>query len=161
MIIIGIDPGIKGALAFLRDGVVVDVIDAPVVGTGNGPRQELDLPQMARIIDATVRAETVHAFIEQVGAMPGQGVSSMFSFGRSYGGALGVLAGLFIATTRLTPQQWKREFNVGKDKEQSRRRASELMPDATGFWPLKKHDGRAEAALLALYGYRKLNAKGE
>lgn len=155
MIVIGIDPGIKGALAVMEKGRITSVQSLPTIATGVGSRREIDLPQLAHALDALGKHEPVRVYIEQVGAMPGQGVASMFSFGRSYGGILGVLAGLFMSTTRVTPQQWKREFSVGADKEQVRRRASELLPDCAHYWPAKAHDGRAEAALIALYGYRK------
>ena len=89
--------------------------------------------------------------IEQVGAMPGQGVTSMFRFGEAYGIIKGVLGGLRLPVELVTPSVWKRELKVQKGKESSRLRALELFPEQTDLFKLKKHHGRADAALIALY----------
>ena len=157
MVIVGIDPGLKGAVAFLNSeakGNQILVRDMPTVPTGQGDKREINLPELAALVKS---GSVDFAVVEQVGAMPGQGVTSMFNFGRSYGGILGVLAGLGIATYRVTPGKWKKVMGVSSDKDQARRVASELMPLSSESWPLKKHDGRAEAALIALYGFLNIN----
>jgi crossover junction endodeoxyribonuclease RuvC len=88
--------------------------------------------------------------------MPGQGVSGVFAFGKAYGIILGVIAGHSIPLTLVPPVRWKRQMGVTKSKDGCRARASQLLPAAAHQWPLRKHDGRAEAALIALYGARQL-----
>lgn len=153
-VIIGIDPGLKGAIAFNRSNGSVVVLDLPTVKR-NG-KDELDFAALAHMIRDRVdlKRESVEAFIEQVGAMPGNGASSMFRFGETAGGIRGVLACLGIPLTRILPARWKKALAVPAEKNEARRRASELMPAAASLWPLVKHDGRAEAALIAFYGRR-------
>ncbi|MGE5548417.1 MAG: hypothetical protein ACM33T_16045 [Solirubrobacterales bacterium] len=93
-----------------------------------------------------------HAFVEAVGAMPGQGVSSVFAFGKVFGLVLGILAANFIPHTLVPPQRWKRTLGVPADKDGARARASQLLPAHAGLWCRAKDDGRAEAALLAYFG---------
>lgn len=90
--------------------------------------------------------------MERVGAMPGNGVSSMFAFGMAAGIVQGVLGALMIPMTLITPAQWKVALRVPADKGGARARASQLIPKGAHRWPLAKHDGRAEAALIGLYG---------
>ncbi|NDC04371.1 MAG: hypothetical protein EBZ81_15760 [Betaproteobacteria bacterium] len=99
-------------------------------------------------------ADTV-AVVEQVNAMPGQGVSSMFSFGQAYGVVLGVLAGLSIPATAVTPAIWKKALKLNSGKDAARAKAAQLWPSHAGEFKRVKDDGRAEAALLAYY--RKTN----
>jgi crossover junction endodeoxyribonuclease RuvC len=154
MRIIGIDPGARGALALLDGGNVVDVWDTPIthMGTRGGTKVRIDPARFADIVRGT-RAD--HAFVERVGAMPGQGVSSMFAFGKAVGIAEGILAALGVPATWITPAEWKGGLRVPADKDAARARASQLLPRSAHHWPLVKHDGRAEACLLALYGSRR------
>jgi len=92
------------------------------------------------------------AVIERVSAMPKQGVVSVFGFGRSYGEARGVVGALNIPMHLVTPQKWKKHFGLSSDKDQPRALATRLFPSVSEHFKLKKHDGRAEAALIALYG---------
>ncbi|MBB6254110.1 hypothetical protein [Nitrospirillum iridis] len=150
-VVIGIDPGLSGAIAVLSpDGALV-VHDMP---THRLTRTELDLPALAHIFDGLAKEAAPVAFLERVGAMPGQGVSSMFKFGTCFGALQGLLAAHFIPVTLVTPQSWKRAMGCPAGKDAARARASQLLPRQAGLWPLKKHDGRAEAALIALYGQR-------
>jgi hypothetical protein len=144
-IIMGIDPGISGAVAFFFPMVPsrISVDDVPVAGG------EINSYELARVI--RIHRPTI-AVIEKVGAMPGNGGVSMFNFGRSYGDVRGVVAALDIPMHFVTPQRWKKHFGLTADKEQSRLRAIRTFPSAAESFKLKKHDGRAEAALLALYG---------
>ena len=156
-VVLGIDPGLSGALAFLDAGIDVDVVDMPTLRLSRSgkARRELDLANLARLIDE--RATSIrHAFVELAGARPGQGVASMFSFGRSYGAILGILSANFLPITTVAPGRWKRALSVPAAKDGARARASELLPRAAHHWPLTSHAGRAEAALIALWGAREL-----
>lgn len=150
MIILGVDPGISGALAFITSrGLIVE--DIPIFKTKKGAKTQttIDAYTLGRIIDSK---QITHCYIESVHAMPGQGVSSCFNFGKSLGIIIGVIAANFIPMTLVTPQEWKKALRVPADKDGARARASELMPQYSQKWLLKKHDGRAEAALIAHWG---------
>jgi crossover junction endodeoxyribonuclease RuvC len=161
MTIVGVDPGLSGALFFLDQNRLSagEAVDLPihVLMRGGKTRREIDIAGLIGILTAH---RLDHVFLEQVGAMPGQGVSSVFAFGKTYGVILGVIAAHTIPLTLVAPAVWKRALAVPKAKDGARARASQLLPGAAHQWRLKKHDGRAEAALLALYGARRLNVKG-
>jgi crossover junction endodeoxyribonuclease RuvC len=144
-IIMGIDPGISGAVAFYFPMVPsrISVDDVPVAGG------EINGYELARLIK--IHRPTL-AVVEKVGAMPGNGGVSMFNFGRAYGDVRGVISALDVPMHFVTPQKWKKHFGLTSDKEQSRLRAIRTFPAVADSFKLKKHDGRAEAALLALYG---------
>ena len=148
MLIIAIDPGIAGALAFLPDGAPAVVHDMPVVAG------RVD----AHALHALVRLDTkdipAHCFLEQSQSMPSQGVTSTFHYGISYGILLGILAALEIPYTEVRPGKWKRALGLGKEKEDARLRAMQLFPHCDLH--LKKYHGRAEALLLGWYGLRQL-----
>lgn len=149
MINIGIDPGLNGAVGFLLDGNYKAVFDIPTVIKGTS-RRELDPSGLIKIIRSQLDAmEDYEVILEKVGAMPGQGVSSMFSFGDSYGCCRTVVASLNLRTTLISPAAWKRHFKLDKDKESSRALAIRLFPEAP--LNLKKHADRAEALLMARY----------
>jgi crossover junction endodeoxyribonuclease RuvC len=156
--IAGIDPGLSGALFFLDPSRLLagEAVDLPihVLTRGGKKKRELDIAGLIGILTAH---RLDHVFLESVGAMPGQGVSSVFAFGKTYGVILGVIAARTIPLTLVTPAVWKRALGVPKAKDGARARASQLLPEAASQWTLKKHDGRAEAALLALYGARQIN----
>ncbi len=155
--IVGIDPGLSGALFFIdpHDPTNGESVDLPVhmLARGGKQKRELDIIQLISVL--ALRRLT-HAFVEQVGAMPGQGVSGVFAFGKAYGIILGVVAARSIPLTLVSPARWKRALGVPKAKDAARARASQLLPQAAHQWPLRRHDGRAEAALIALYGARQL-----
>ena len=155
--IIGIDPGLSGALFFLDPNRPAngEAVDLPVhlLVRGGKKRRELDIAGLIGILKSH---QLDHAFLEQVSAMPGQGVSSVFAFGKTYGVILGVIAAHTIPLTLVAPAVWKRALAVPKAKDGARARASQLLPGAAAQWRLKKHDGRAEAALIAVYGGRQL-----
>jgi crossover junction endodeoxyribonuclease RuvC len=157
--ILGCDPGLSGALFFLEPGAATgEAIDLPVhvLTRGGKTKRELDIVQLISIL-ALRRVN--HAFLEQVGAMPGQGISSTFAFGKTFGIILGVITAHSIPRTLVSPIRWKRALQVTKSKDGCRARASQLLPEAANQWKLRKHDGRAEAALIALYGARYLAAQ--
>jgi crossover junction endodeoxyribonuclease RuvC len=149
--ICGIDPGLSGALALIDGDDAVRVFDMPVLQLKRSgkTKNEIDAHALARLFAAQPIG---HAFVEQVGAMPGQGVSGVFAFGKVYGVIIGILAALGVPMTLVPPRTWKTKLHVPSAKDAARFRASQLLPQAAHLWPLKKHDGRAEAALLALYG---------
>lgn len=153
MQILGIDPGSSGAIAVLTEsGKFIDVQDMPTVAANKSSNRQMvspiDLAKLIRNQMVNAPADVV-AITEGVNAMPGQGVSSVFAFGKSYGILLGVLAALGISTHIVSPQRWKSFYSLGREKDQSRELAQRMWPDAP--LNLKKHHGRAEALLLAKY----------
>jgi crossover junction endodeoxyribonuclease RuvC len=146
---IGIDPGLSGAIvAILPDGAI-EFHDMPILEIKK--KTQLDYAGLALILRQYQGQST--AAIEFVSAMPGQGVSSMFKFGQVYGAALATLATLQIPYQCVTPPVWKRAFKlVGCDKDESRSRALEMFPACVSHLRLKKHQGRADALLLAKWG---------
>jgi crossover junction endodeoxyribonuclease RuvC len=152
MRILGIDPGASGALVILDTANnALEVMDMPCVEIKRGTRNVRQVS--AQLLVNLLRDHNVsHAFVEKVGAMPGQGVASMFAFGRAAGVVEGVLAGLTIPTTYVTPQEWQKAMRVIGGKDGSRNRASQLWPSFADHFSRKKDDGRSDAALLAAYG---------
>lgn len=150
-LIVGVDPGLSGAVGFLNaDGTYAGVEDMPVVIATTG-RKELDAAGLAE----TLRAYGPScAIVERVSSRPGEGAVGAFSFGATYGGILAVLAALQIPTALVAPAVWKRKAGIpaGADKACSISTAKRLIPTASTILTLKKHDGRAEALLLARHG---------
>ncbi len=152
MIFCGIDPGLSGAIALYDHAEnLMDVFDCPLVES-NGKKQ-MFLPGVIEILKKLPIDSCV---IERAQAMPKQGVSSVFNYGRGYGCYLGILAALQIKHDRITPQEWKKALRVPSDKDAARARASELLPRHANLWMRKKDHGRAEAALLAYFGASKV-----
>lgn len=158
---IGVDPGQTGAIGFLADGQFVDVFDMPTTGRGHGNGLQVDAPKLAEILRGAPmmrHGALVTAFVEDVHAMPKQGVVSSFGFGRSAGVVHGVLAALGYPTTMIRPEMWKRQMGlIGALKDASRQRAQKYFPRAP--LQLKKHDGRAEALLLARLAFHEQMAR--
>ena len=155
MIVLGIDPGAGGALAFFNiEKGILDIVDMPIVEVLRGKKIKREIS--AAMLSALVRARSpTIAFVERVGAMPGQGVSSMFQFGRGVGTIEGVLAALEIPTHYASPQAWQKEMGVrGGSKDASRARAAELFPAYASQFARVKDDGRSDAALISCYGIR-------
>ena len=176
-IVVGIDPGLDGAIAVIVDGVLVDVVDMPVIETTSLGKAKFNGTDIVKR-DAVTRkvnpqgladylrhwaptpARSVHVYIEQVGARPDQGVSSAFSFGAGFGILLGVAAALSMVYTTTYPQTWKKAMSCTADKNLSRTRAQALFPAKAAMFARAKDDGRAEASLIAAYGYRQLYGVG-
>ena len=158
MIVYGIDPGLSGAIAIVHASANMvtlhDVIDMPVVEVErNGKmKREVSAAGLAELFLVRRHYLESFAYVERVGAMPGQGVSSVFSFGRSTGIIEGVLAALKIPVTIVTPQSWQKTMAVRGGKDGSRARAMELLPREARMFARVKDDGRADAALIALAG---------
>ena len=156
MIIIGIDPGITGAVAVIGNGVE-KVLDIPTMAKGKGQstvKKQINASGLkSLIVENLPKRGKVEVYLERTSAMPGQGVASMFSMGDSYGCIRGVCAALELRLEVITPASWKKHFGLGRDKEVVRAKAIELFPDM----PLsrKKDHNRAEALLIAKYGWDK------
>jgi crossover junction endodeoxyribonuclease RuvC len=153
--VLGVDPGAAGAIAFLQlaNGLPVDleVIDMPVLDLGK--RHRVDERKLANEIDSRMKGELIFAgIIEQGGVRPQNGRVGVAAFWLGLGIVRGVLAANFIRIHEVSPAAWKRALRVTSDKDSSRMRASALFPRWADQWPLKKHHGRAEAALIALHG---------
>lgn len=164
MIILGIDPGFSGALAAVDSSTrqIVGLIDMPTLSVVRGGSRKPEVNPHG--ISAFVReTNAALAYLEQVQARPGQGGSSIFRFGEGYGVVQGVMAMLGLPLTKVTPQTWIKAMRVvapatatadASRKDASRARAMELFPGHAHLFQAKCHDGRAEAALIALYGCR-------
>jgi crossover junction endodeoxyribonuclease RuvC len=152
----GIDPGLTGAVGILdHNGRLVSVVDTPTIAIRKGKTTKHDyLPsQMASIL----AGKDVRVALEFVSAMPRQGVTSVFSFGRGTGIWEGILGALELPYCKVTPQAWKRALigvGTGSNKAASILRAQQLIPGAASYLTLKKHEGRAEALLIALWMYQ-------
>jgi len=152
VIVLGIDPGLSGALAFLNtDTGMIEIEDMPTVTVMRNRKEKREVS--AQLVSAIVIKRHVQAaFLEKVNAMAGQGVSSVFSFGRSAGIIEGVLAAYDIPTTLVTPQAWQKAMGVRDGKDGSRERAMQLFPASAELFQRKKDDGRSDASLIAKYG---------
>lgn len=150
-IVIGIDPGATGAVATLdSNGRLLDVWDMPY---DDG---RVAAPRLASIIrDLSLLGDPV-AWVEQAQSMPHQGVASSFKYGVGYGVILGVLGTLHVPTNHIRPAVWKKAAGLSKDKGASRRRATEQWPSMAERFARVKDDGRAEAALIARYGWQQI-----
>jgi crossover junction endodeoxyribonuclease RuvC len=152
--IIGIDPGASGAVAILeRSGRLVQVFDMPAVEVvvGGKAKRRVSPEMLAAELRLYNVADTI-AIVEQVSAMPGQGVSSMFAFGEAFGLVKGVLAGLAMPVQTVTPGKWKKALQLNAGKDASRAKAAALWPDQAGEFKRVKDDGKAESALIAYWG---------
>ena len=149
MITIGIDPGLTGAVAFLRNGEYYSLFDIPTTLKGSGSvKQEVEPGGLKRMfLERLEGREDVAIALERVSAMPGQGSSSVFSFGDTYGCCRSVASLTGYPLHLVTPTTWKKHFGLGRDKDESRALASRLFPGAELH--LKKHADRAEALLMA------------
>ena len=151
MIYIGIDPGFSGAIAFYAPKEnIVSIYDMPVYQNAKG-KTEINLYELHEILEPETD-EPHMAIIEQVAAMRGQGVTSMFRFGQSYGATQMAVAAHKIPMQFVTPAKWKSYLGLSRDKGVSRSLATQRFPKQADLFKRVKDDGRAEAALLALYG---------
>jgi len=148
--VIGIDPGISGAISVFRDGKLESVVDMPTVEIASGKtiKRHISAATLRNILELDMY-QFSHVVIEKVGAMPGQGVTSMFNFGRSAGIIEGVVAALRMPHTYVTPATWTKAVGRAAGKDASRMRAMELFPAKADLFKRAKDDGRADAALIA------------
>lgn len=155
MRIIGIDPGATGAIVLLDNGQPIEWMAMPVMKIGTATR--VNGAELADFLHQSTATWIVdHVYVEQVHAMPGQGVTSMFNFGHSCGTVMGALAALEMPHTLVTPQAWKKAAGlIGQDKDAARSRAIQLWPKWRELDKKGKGQALADAALLALYGDKK------
>lgn len=153
-LILGIDPGLSGGLAFYEPELhILETHEMPVIKAGVDSKRVIDEVALARLIDN--RSEDIRmAVVEHVSASPQMGVTSAFTFGQGFGTLKGVLAANFIPITLVRPNVWKKDLAVPKAKDGAVARATQLFPRFANQWPRKKDDGKAEAALIAYYGHK-------
>ena len=150
MIVMAIDPGLSGALAVFEGGALIEIIDMPthtLLRNGKDKRQ-ISASALAAIFNENKPA---HVVVEKVSAMPGQGVTSMFSFGRSLGIIEGILAAYNVPATYVTPSVWTKGVGRGQGKDASRARACQMYPSHEKSFARVKDDGRADAVLIGLW----------
>lgn len=152
MRICGIDPGASGAIAILdMEKGYLSVIDMPThqIERNGKTKNEISAQLVARHLE---ELKPDHVWVEKVGAMPGQGVSSMFQFGRSVGTIEGIIAALRLPISYVTPQKWQKASGMRQGKDGSRQRAQELFPAFAQHFSRVKDNGRSDASLIAWYG---------
>lgn len=157
MNVLACDPGIKGALALWNAGGLY-ISDMPTytktAGARGADRLFIDEGVLLHNIRNCVQAGAELFLIEDVGGMPGQSAAGAFVFGRGFGAAIMAARSCGLQLEYVKAARWKGAMRVPADKSAARVRATELMPDQAHHWPLKKHDGRAEAGMMALYARR-------
>jgi crossover junction endodeoxyribonuclease RuvC len=146
--ILGVDNGLHGALSFY-DGAELLIYDMPIYGTD---RPALDLIRIKDIININ---KPTHSYIEKLTPLPKISGLTAFSMGHSEGAVIATLTALQVPFTLIRPVEWKKAMQCPAEKDAARMRASQLLPAHSHNWSLKKHDGRAESALIALYGWNK------
>jgi len=153
MIIIGIDPGINGALAVIEDKKLVEVIDLPTMSEGKKNKRQINSAQLAKLISAHKKDnKDICIIVEQVNAMPGQGVTSMFNFGQTFGVIKGITATLEIPIFFVRPSKWKKYFElINASKDASRTKVIEMYPAFSDQLSKKKDVNKADAILIARY----------
>ena len=157
MLIIGIDPGISGAICFFENGQVKEVINMPVMADGKKNKRQINGPQTYNEILKRINnypKKDIIVVIEQVSAMPGQGVTSMFNFGQSFGVLKGICSAMQLSMHFVRPAKWKKFFNlINAEKDASRTKAIEIFPYISTQLSRKKDANKADAALIASFFY--------
>ena len=157
MLIIGIDPGVSGSICFLRDGKILDVIEMPVMNEGKKNKKQVNGAQIYNEINKKINSnpETkTRVVIEHVTAMPGQGVTSMFNFGQSFGVIKGICSAMRLPMFFVRPIKWKKYYNlINSEKDASRTRAIEIFPNFSSQLSKKKDSNKADAILIASFYY--------
>ncbi len=153
MIIIGIDPGINGAISIIENKKIIEVYDTPTMIDGKKNKRQINGAQVTNIFKERLNGEKeVVVVVEHVNAMPGQGVTSMFNFGQSFGVIKGICAALNLPIYFVRPVKWKKHFNLIKtNKDASRTKVIEVYPEIASKLHRKKDSNRADAILIALY----------
>ena len=157
MLIIGIDPGISGSICFFDNGKIIDVVDMPTMIEGKKNKKQVNGSQIYNeILKRTIKVnkKNIKVIIEQVSAMPGQGVTSMFNFGQSFGILKGICSGMQLPMYFIRPVKWKKYFNlINSEKDASRTKAIEIFPYFSTNLSKKKDSNKADAILIASYYY--------
>ena len=155
MLIIAIDPGISGSLCFFDDGKIIDLIEMPSMAEGKKNKRQVNGAQVYNEISSRIKnyeKKDIKVVIEQVSAMPGQGVTSMFNFGQSFGILKGICSAMHLPVYYVRPAKWKKYFNlINSEKDASRTRAIEIFPYFSGQLSKKKDNNKADAILIASF----------
>jgi len=157
MFIIGIDPGISGSICFFEDGKILDVIEMPTMTEGKKNKRQVNGSQIYNEVSKRIEKKEKHKIrvvIEQVSAMPGQGVTSMFNFGQSFGILKGMCSAMQLPMYFIRPAKWKKYFGlINSEKDASRTRAIEMFPYFSTHLSKKKDSNKADAILIASFYY--------
>ncbi len=157
MLVIGIDPGITGSICFFEDGKIIDLIEMPNMADGKKQKKQVNGAQIYNEIllrTKNVEKKNIKVVIEHVSAMPGQGVTSMFNFGQSFGVLKGVCSAMQLSMHFVRPAKWKKYFNlINSEKDASRTKAIEIFPYISTQLSRKKDANKADAALIASFFY--------
>ena len=155
MLVIGIDPGISGSICFFQDGKIIDVVEMPTMADGKKNKKQVNGSQIFNEISKRIRnldKKEIKVIIEQVSAMPGQGVTSMFNFGQSFGILKGICSAMQLPMYFVRPAKWKKYFNlINSEKDASRTRAIEIFPYFSAELSRKKDSNKADAILIASF----------
>ena len=157
MLIIAIDPGISGSLCFFEDGKIIDLIEMPNMAEGKKNKKQVNGAQIYNEILLKIKnyeKKDIKVVIEQVSAMPGQGVTSMFNFGQSFGVLKGICSAMQLPMYFVRPVKWKRYFNlINSEKDASRTKAIQIFPYISEKLSRKKDANKADAILIASFFY--------
>jgi len=155
MLIISIDPGINGAICFFENGEVKDVFEMPTMAEGKKNKRQVNGHQMYNELSSRIEKynmKNINVVVEQVSAMPGQGVTSMFNFGQSFGVVKGVCAAMRLPIFFVRPVKWKKHFElINTQKDASRTKAIEMFPKISSILSKKKDLNKADAILIASF----------
>ena len=153
MRIIGIDPGLSGGIAILDDLKIFDIYDMPIMSEGKKNKNQLNSAQLVNIIKKNIITNgDTFLIVEQVSAMPGQGVTSMFNFGQTFGSIKGICAALNLPIFFVRPAKWKKHFDlINSSKDASRTKVIEMYPSISPRLSIKKDVNKADAILIARY----------
>ena len=153
MIIFGIDPGVSGAISVLENKKVIEVFDMPTMIDGKKNKKQVNGSQVTNIIKERIKDDKeIIVVVEHVNAMPGQGVTSMFNFGQSFGVIKGVCSALNVPIHFVRPTKWKKHFNLIKtNKDASRTKVIQVYPEISSQLSRKKDVNKADAILIARY----------
>ena len=161
MFIIGIDPGISGSICFFENGVILDVLEMPTMTDGKKNKKQVNGSQIFNEISKRTQKidnKNIKVVIEQVSAMPGQGVTSMFNFGQSFGILKGICSGMQLPVFFVRPAKWKKYYNlINSEKDASRTRAIEIFPYFSSQLSRKKDSNKADAILIASFFFETYN----
>ncbi len=155
MLIIGIDPGISGSICFFENGKILDVIEMPTMTDGKKNKRQVNGAQIYNEISKRIEKlekQSVRVIIEQVSAMPGQGVTSMFNFGQSFGILKGMCSAMQLPMYFVRPAKWKKYFGlINSEKDASRTKVIEMFPYFSSQLSKKKDSNKADAILIAYF----------
>ena len=153
MRIIGIDPGLSGGIAILDNSKVMELFDMPVMPDCKKNKRQLNSALLVKLIkDHIKNLEDTVMVVEQVNAMPGQGVTSMFNFGQTFGAIKGICAALGLPIFFVRPAKWKKHFElINSSKDSSRTKAIEMYPSISEQLSKKKDVNKSDAILIARY----------